>query len=80
MYWTDYNGAIRRASIHNGMDEVVLSDFILTSIQIDTVGRNMYFADYYSGNIRVASLDGTYQAVLIDVEFPQGIALDSESR
>ncbi|PFX27283.1 Low-density lipoprotein receptor-related protein 6 [Stylophora pistillata] len=80
MYWTDYNRAIRRASIHNGMDEVVLSDFILTSIQIDTVGRNMYFADYYSGNIRVASLDGTYQAVLIDVEFPQGIALDSESR
>ena len=48
-------------------------------IEIDLVGRNIYFADQNENTIRVATLDGSYQAVLVEVPSPQGIALDSVS-
>ena len=46
-------------------------------IEVDNAGRNIYFADENEGKIRVSNLDGSYQAVLVDVESPQGIVLDS---
>lgn len=45
-------------------------------IEIDLVGRNIYFADEDEDKIRVATLDGSYQALILNVESPQGIALD----
>ena len=48
-------------------------------IELDLVGRNIYFADYYGDKISIASLDGAHQNVLVYVPNPQAIALDSES-
>ena len=48
-------------------------------IEIDVAGRNIYFADQDDNTIRVATLDGSYQTVLVEVSSPQGIALDSDN-
>jgi len=48
-------------------------------IEIDPVGRNIYFADQNDNTIKIAKLDGSYQTVIVEVPSPQGIALDSVS-
>ena len=48
-------------------------------IEIDLDGRIIYFADEYENNIKIAKLDGSYETVIVTVESPQGIALDSSS-
>ena len=80
IYWTDVYGGIR-GSLVNGSFPQVLEIGLGTpkGIEIDVVGRNIYFANEAENNIRVKAIDGSYQAILVNVESPQGIALDSLS-
>lgn len=77
IYWTDDNGNLYRAFLSNGSRELVVSGLSSPmDIEVDG-GRNIYIADSYDNNIRVATLDGNYQTILVDVQNPQGITLDS---
>jgi len=78
VYWSDgckniYRGFLNR----RGAQVVIKSTRRPMDIEIDLVGRNIYLADRNENTIRVARLDGSYQAVLVEVPSPQGIALDS---
>ena len=80
IYWTDYYGRINRAFLSNSSSEVVMKGLWRPmDIEIDQDGRNMYFAVEYDNHIKVAKLDGSYETVIVTVESPQGIALDSSS-
>lgn len=81
LYWTDVPGEIiSRAFINNGSTEVVVRDlYRLKDIEIDHVARKIYFTDGFHGNIRVSTLDGRSHTVLVNVESPRRIALDSFS-
>lgn len=48
-------------------------------IEIDPVGRNIYFADENENSIKIAKLDGSHAVALVNVQSPQGIALDISS-
>ena len=80
IYWTDVYGSIW-GSLVNGSFPQVLERGLRTpkGIEIDVVGRNIYFANEAEDNIRVKAIDGSHQAILVNVESPQGIALDSLS-
>ena len=78
IYWTDDYGNIYRSFLNNGTREAVVRGLSSPmGIDVDVIGRNVYFADSNDNNIRVASLDGSDQANLVDVQSPQSIALDS---
>ena len=80
VYWTDECGDVYRAFLNNGSQQLVIRNPRgLVDMEIDIVGRNIYFADQYDNSIRVARLDGSYQAVIVNVQSPQGLALDSVS-
>jgi len=77
IYWTDTYGNINRAFLTSSSVEVLTRGHgSPMDIEIDLVGRNIYFADEDEDKIRVATLDGSYQALILNVESPQGIALD----
>ena len=77
IYWTYDDGNIYRAFLNNGSQEVVGRGFSSPmGIEVDAIGRTIYIADTDGNNIKVASLDSHYQAILVDVQNPQGIALD----
>ena len=78
IYWTDTYGNINRAFLTGSSAEVLTRGHgSPKDIEIDLAGRNIYFADEYEDKIRVATLDVSYQAIILNVESPQGIALDS---
>ena len=80
IYWTDGYGNVIRAFLSGNSTQVLITGlWNLWDIEVDAVGRNIYFADQYEGKIRVSNLDGSNQAVLVDVDSPQGIALDSSA-
>ena len=81
IYWTSAYGTIYRAFLNGESREVVISGVsFISCFGIDFVGRNMYFCDYYSSNVRVASLDGKLQANVVEIPYPQGIVVDSETK
>ena len=80
IYWTDVYGSIRGSLLNGSLPQVLERGLGRPrGIEIDVVGRNIYFANEGENNIRVKSIDGPYQAILVNVESPQGIALDSLS-
>ena len=80
VYWTDGCTNIYRGSLNSNGSQVVIRGMKRpVDIEIDPVGRNIYFADQDDNTIGVAKLDGSYQTVIVEVPSPQGIALDSVS-
>ena len=81
IFWSTSSGRIHQTFLNNGSSKTVVKGLrMLLGIEIDLIGRNLYFADYHYNVIKVATLDGSYQATLVDVFRPQMLALDSVSR
>ena len=81
MYWTDTNGNIRKSRLNDSLPQYVLPRPMRQpmSLDIDIVARNIYVAEEGGNKIRVIAIDESVLADLIDVDSPQGIALDSLS-
>lgn len=83
IYWSDYCRDVYRTSLNNGSKQLLIRKMIRdgsVDVEIDVIGRNIYIADPSADNIRVATLDGSYQAVVIKIQSPWMLALDSVSR
>lgn len=77
IYWTDEYGYINRAFLNDESKQVVVRGLSRPlGIEIDPVGRNIYFADENENSIKIAKLDGSHAAALVNVQSPQGITLD----
>ena len=76
IYWTDSAGHIRRAFVNGSSENVITGLDTPMGIEIDPIGGIIYFCDQDQDKIKVSTLDGSIQAVIVDVPAPQGIALD----
>ena len=80
IYWTTSSGHILQSSLNDSFPHVVKRGLGRPmGIEIDITGRNIYFADESDNSIRVITTDGSHQAILVTVDSPQGITLDSSS-
>ena len=80
IYWSNGCGDIYKGPLTSGVHQAVIRNSKrITDIEIDIVGRNIYFTAQHSNTIRVATLDGSFQTVIVQVQSPQGLALDSTS-
>ena len=80
IYWSNGCGGIYKGLLASGVHQAVIRNSKgITDIEIDIFGRNIYFTAQHSNTIRVAALDGSYQTVIVQVQSPQGLALDSAS-
>lgn len=79
IYWTS-SGYILQSSLNDSFPHVVRRGLGRPmGIEIDITRRNIYFADESDNSIRVTTTDGSLQAILVRVDSPQGITLDSSS-
>ena len=80
IYWADADGNIHRAFLTDTTSQVVIKGISRPmGLEIDPIGRNIYVTYQNENNIKVLKLDGSYATVIVDVDSPQGIALDSNS-
>ena len=80
IYFTDTYGRIGRFAPNGSHPKIVRSGLGKPmGIAIDSASRNIYFADESDNKIRVRSIHGPYEAILVDVHSPQSIVLDVPS-
>ena len=80
VYWAEESGAIFSDYLNGTSGKVVIDAGLSqpSSIAIDRVGLNLYFADQAGHRILVSKLDGAYPSTVISISSPTGIALDSD--
>ena len=80
IYFTDSNGRIGRFAPNGSYPEIIRSGLgTPVGIAIDSASRNIYFAVESDNKIRVRSIHGPYEAILVDIDSPQSIVLDVSS-
>ena len=80
IYWADFNGDIYQSSLKESSPVLVKRGRgAALGVEVDFFGRNIYFADLYEDMIRVKAIGSSTEVLLINVESPQRIALDSLS-
>ena len=80
VYWTDSFGNLQQFSFVDGRVQVVRRGALKAmGIDIDLAGGNIFIADESQNHIVVQAIGRPYEAVLINVPSPQGIALDTFS-
>jgi len=80
IYWWGGYGDIYRAFLNGSSSEPLIRQIQgLRDIKVDLVGRNIYYSQQYANAIRVSTLDGFHETVLLNVASLRGITLDSFS-
>lgn len=79
IYWADFNGDFYQSSLHGSSPVLLkrgLGRGMTLGVEVDFVGRNIYFGDSHADMIRVKAIGSSIEVLLTNVESPQGIALD----